>query len=315
MPSAKIFVTGANGQLGRELRALEADFRQAAVAQSPTVAPPEFFFYDRATFPIEDPDASRAFLAREKPQWLINCAAYTAVDKAESEKESAFEINGDAPGYLAAACKRYSTRLIHISTDYVFDGTSSTPLTEADATNPINAYGASKLEGERQAVQQYPDGTLIIRTSWVYSEFGSNFVKTMIRLMKERPAINVVNDQVGSPTYAADLAAVILQIVQSTTDASGSIANSETRPFTPGVFHYSNDGSVSWYDFAVAIRDAIGSSCTVNPIQTAQYPTPAKRPRYSLLDKTRIRETYHVTVPEWRPSLFACLRQLRSLRG
>ena len=287
MRSTKIFVTGASGQLGRELRVLAADSPQDF----------EFFFFDRATLPIEDPDASQAFLAREKPQWLINCAAYTAVDKAESEKETAWLINGDAVGFLAGACRKNNTRLIHISTDYVFDGSSATPLKETDPTNPSNTYGASKLEGERQALQQYPDGTLIIRTSWVYSEFGNNFVKTMIRVMKERPAINVVNDQIGSPTYAADLAAAILHII-------GYSA------FTPGIFNYSNEGKISWYEFALAIRDAIGSPCIVNPIPTAQYPTPAKRPRYSLLDKTRIRDTYQLPIPEWHSSLITCLRKL-----
>lgn len=294
MHSAKIFVTGANGQLGRELRMLAEDSPQPGLGGSA----PDFFFFDRATLPVEDPDASRAFLAREKPQWLVNCAAYTAVDKAETERETAFEINGDAPGYLAAACRTTNTRLIHISTDYVFDGESATPLKETDPTAPINAYGASKLEGERQALRNNPEGTLIIRTSWVYSEFGNNFVKTMIRLMKERPAINVVNDQIGSPTYAADLAAAILHITGHPV-------------FTPGLFNYSNEGRISWYDFALAIRDAIGSSCIVNAIPTAQYPTPARRPRYSLLDKTRIRQTYAVPIPDWQPSLLTCLRRLR----
>lgn len=286
MSSVKIFVTGANGQLGRELQSLAENAPGC-----------DFFFFTRATFPIEDPDSAKAFLSRERPQWLINCAAYTAVDKAESEKETAFEINGDAPGYLAAACRTTNTRLIHISTDYVFDGQSSTPLTETDPTSPINTYGASKLEGERRALQEYPGGTLIIRTSWVYSGFGNNFVKTMIRLMKERPGIHVVNDQIGSPTFAGDLAGAIMQIVQAPS-------------FIPGIFHYSNEGTISWFDFAVAIRDAIGSKCTVSAIPTVQYPTPAKRPHYSLLDKKRIREAYGVPIPEWHPSLLTCLRQL-----
>jgi dTDP-4-dehydrorhamnose reductase len=289
-PKEKIFVTGANGQVGRELRAIEGY---------------NFFFFDRATLPIEDADASQTFLAREKPRWLINCAAYTAVDKAESEKETAFEINADAVGYLAAACRKNNTRLIHISTDYVFDGSSATPLKETDPTNPINTYGASKLDGERQALQQYPDGTLIIRTSWVYSEFGNNFVRTMIRLMKERPAINVVNDQIGSPTYAADLAATILHIIDYSTAPSG-----HSPTFTPGLFHYSNEGRISWYEFALAIREATGSPCSVNPIPTSQFPTPAKRPHYSLLDKTRIRDAYELSIPEWHPSLLTCLGKL-----
>ncbi|HTR31562.1 MAG TPA: dTDP-4-dehydrorhamnose reductase [Puia sp.] len=286
MHAAKIFVTGSNGQLGRELRVLAPDYPRY-----------DFFFFDRATLPIEDPDAAHAFLTREKPQWLINCAAYTAVDKAESEKETAFEINGDAPGYLAAACHKTGAHLIHVSTDYVFDGTSATPLKETDPTCPINAYGASKLEGERQAFLNHPEGTIVIRTSWVYSEFGNNFVKTMIRLMKERSAINVVDDQIGSPTYAADLASTILHII-------------DFPAFAPGLFHYSNEGRISWFDFAIAIRDAIGSSCTVNPIPTTQYPTPARRPNFSLLDKTRIRETYNLTIPDWHPRLLACLRRL-----
>ncbi|HUB59456.1 MAG TPA: dTDP-4-dehydrorhamnose reductase [Puia sp.] len=296
MRPTKIFVTGANGQLGRELQVLAGDSPEN-----------DFFFFDRATLPIEDPDASLTFLAREKPQWLINCAAYTAVDKAETEKETAFLINGDAPGYLAAACRKTGTRLIHLSTDYVFDGNSAIPLKETDPTGPINAYGASKLQGEQQALHDNPDGTLIIRTAWVYSEFGNNFVKTMIRLMKERSSINVVNDQIGSPTYAADLAAAILHIIGRTISAPGQPPHAT---FTPGLYHYSNEGQISWYDFALAIRDAIRSTCTVNPIPTAQYPTPARRPRYSLLDKTRIRGTYGLSIPEWHPSLLACLQRL-----
>ncbi len=219
MRSPKIFVTGANGQLGRELRALAADLSQY-----------DFFFFDRATMPVEDPEAIETFLAREKPQWLINCAAYTAVDKAESEKETAFLVNGDAVGWLAAACRGHNTRLIHISTDYVFNGSSATPLKETDPTDPINTYGASKLEGERQALQQYPDGTVILRTSWVYSEFGNNFVKTMIRLMKERPSINVVNDQIGTPTYAADLAAAIMRIISNHTHHSPKAGSTTHTP-------------------------------------------------------------------------------------
>lgn len=296
MQSAKIFVTGANGQLGRELRVLAEDSPQF-----------DFFFFDRSNLPIEDPDAINAFLTRERPAWLINCAAYTAVDKAESEKETAFEINADAVGYLANACRRHHTRLIHISTDYVFDGSSAIPLKEADPTGPINTYGASKLEGERQALRDNPEGTLIIRTSWVYSEFGNNFVKTMIRLMKERPVLNVVNDQIGAPTYAADLAAAILHIIGRTTATPGQ---APAGAFTPGIFHYSNEGKISWYDFATTIRDAIGSACTVNPIPTSQYPTPAKRPHYSLLDKTHIQNTYGVSIPDWQPSLLTCLRRL-----
>ena len=287
MANKKILVTGANGQLGRELQVLATSF--------PAL---DFFFFDRATLSIADPDAINTFFARERPAYCINCAAYTAVDKAESEKESAFLINGDAVGYLATACRDNDARLSHISTDYVFDGLSETPLKEGDPTGPINTYGASKLDGEHQALRHYPEGTLIIRTAWVYSEFGNNFVRTMIRLMKERPSINVVSDQVGSPTYAADLAAAILHII--------------TSPFfIPGIYNYSNEGRISWYEFALAIRDLIGSTCEVHPIPTAQYPTPAKRPRFSLLDKSLISATYHLTIPEWRYSLVTCIEKLR----
>ena len=286
MEKKKILVTGANGQLGRELQAIAPAFPQF-----------DFLFYDRAALSIADPDAINTFFARERPAYCINCAAYTAVDKAESEKESAYLINGDAVGYLAAACHNTGARLIHISTDYVFDGLSETPLREDDPTGPINTYGASKLEGERQALQHHPEGTLIIRTSWVYSEFGINFVRTMIRLMKERPSINVVSDQVGSPTYAADLAAAILHIINASS-------------FIPGLYHYSNEGRISWYEFALAIREDIGSTCEVHPIPTTQFPTPAKRPRFSLLDKSLIRLTYHLTIPEWRPSLVTCIAKM-----
>jgi len=282
----KIIVTGAGGQLGRELQVLAGKFPAF-----------EFIFVTRHELPIDDASRVSAFFRETKPAFCINCAAYTAVDKAESEKEAAFRINGDAPGYLAAACRDTGARLIHISTDYVFDGSSAIPLKEDDPTAPINVYGASKLEGEKQALGTYPDGTLVIRTSWVYSEFGNNFVKTMIRLMTERPAINVVNDQIGSPTYAADLAAAILHLI--------------TAPhFVPGIFNYSNEGQISWYDFAVAIRGLIHSTCTVGPIASANYPTPARRPHYSLLNKERIKKTYDLSIPEWYTSLTTCIAHL-----
>jgi len=286
MDKQTIIVTGANGQLGRELQALAGNHPAY-----------DFVFADRGQLSIEDPQQVAAFFKTHRPRWCINCAAYTAVDKAETDKEAAFRSNGEAPGYLAAACRRHNAKLIHVSTDYVFDGTSATPLKETDPTAPINTYGASKLEGEHKALEQHPDGTVIIRTAWVYSEFGNNFVKTMIRLMKERPAISVVDDQIGSPTYAADLAAAILSIIKS-------------PRFVPGIYHYSNEGRISWYEFALAIRSHIGSSCVVNPIPSTQFPTPAKRPHYSLLDKALIRETYQVTIPAWETSLDTCIKRL-----
>lgn len=284
----KILVTGANGQLGHELQAL--------AGQYPAFG---FVFADRAMLPIDEQTAIDDLFTAHQPDWCINCAAYTAVDRAETDKENAFRINGDAPGLLANACRETGARLIHVSTDYVFPGNSPTPLKENDTTGPINVYGASKLEGERRAIEHYPDGVLIIRTAWVYSEYGNNFVKTMIRLMKERPSINVVADQIGSPTYAADLAAAILHIV-------------DAPRFVPGIYHYSDEGRISWYDFAVAIRDRIESTCIVNPIPTSAYPTPAARPAFSLLDKTLIRHTYGLSIPEWQASLDICLFRLLS---
>lgn len=286
MQKKKIIVTGAGGQLGRELQALVDSFPAF-----------DFIFADRSQLPVDNAALVLAFFQQHAPAFCINCAAYTAVDKAESEKEAAFRINGDAPGYLADACRHTGARLIHISTDYVFDGNSAVPLKEDDNTAPVNTYGAAKLEGEKKALQAYPDGTVVIRTSWVYSEFGNNFVKTMIRLMTERPAINVVDDQIGSPTYAADLAGAILHII--------------TAPrWVPGIYNYSNEGEISWYDFALAIHQLIGSSCTVSPIASVNYPTPARRPHYSLLDKSLIRETYGIIIPDWKESLAKCIARL-----
>jgi dTDP-4-dehydrorhamnose reductase len=285
---AKILVTGAGGQLGRELRELARVLPQH-----------EFVFTDRSRLPIEDEVQVQTFFAAATPDWCINCAAYTAVDKAESERATAFRINGDAVGWIASACRSIQARLIHLSTDYVFDGSSPTPITEKDPTGPISVYGASKLAGEQRALEEYADGTLIIRTSWVYSEFGNNFVKTMIRLMGERPSINVVDDQIGSPTYAADLAKAILHIING-------------DKFIPGIYNYSNVGRISWYQFALVIRHLIGSSCTINPIPTAEYPTPARRPHFSLLDKSLIRDTYGVDIPDWDRSLSTCIARIRS---
>jgi len=299
----KILVTGANGQLGRELQEAAKPLLHTSsvpfITHSSSFPSFEFIFADKDQLPLGDPDRIFSFLNDNQPDYCINCAAYTAVDKAETEKDLAFRINGEAVGALAAACHATGARLLHISTDYVFDGDSATPLKEEDPTGPVNIYGASKLRGEQLAMEQHPHGTVIIRTSWVYSEFGNNFVKTMIRLMKEKPSINVIDDQIGSPTYAADLAAALLHI------AAG-------QNFTPGIYHYSNEGRISWYEFALAIKELTGSPCPVNPIPTAQYPTPAKRPHYSLLDKSLIRNTYGIIIPDWRQSLTTCIARLFS---
>lgn len=285
MEKKTILVTGAGGQLGSEIGVLSKQYPQF-----------DFVFVDKDEMPLDEPEKIGPFIAQVGPAWCISCGAYTAVDKAETEKELAYTINGDAAGAIAAACKAVGARLIHISTDYVFDGNSAVPLKEDDPTGPINVYGDSKLKGEQLALRNNPE-TVIIRTAWVYSEFGNNFVKTMIRLMKEKPSLTVIDDQVGSPTYAADLAGVILHIVTAS-------------HFVPGVYHYSNEGRISWYEFALAIKEIIGSSCPVQPIPTSQYPTPARRPHYSLLDKSRIKATYGVVVPDWRKSLATCIARL-----
>jgi dTDP-4-dehydrorhamnose reductase len=284
--TTKIIVTGANGQLGKELSRISTG--------NPLF---EIIFLSREDLSIRDVEKIVALFEKIRPAFCINCAAYTAVDKAESEKELAFLVNGQAVGALAAACHKTGARLIHISTDYVFDGHSAEPLREDHPTSPVNVYGASKLLGEQLARERHPAGTVIIRTSWVYSEFGNNFVKTMIRLMREKTAISVINDQIGSPTYAADLAGAILQI------AGGG-------RFVPGTYHYSNEGQISWYEFALAIKELTSSACTVHSIPTSEYPTPAKRPHYSLLDKNLIRNTYDIKTPAWRESLVLCISRL-----
>ena len=281
----KILVTGSNGQLGSDLRDLAASYPQY-----------DFIFTDVAELSIVDKKAVEEFFARERPGYLINCAAYTAVDKAESEKQLSDEINGIAVGILASACQTFGTRLIHISTDYVFDGNASYPLKETDKVNPVNAYGASKLLGEQLAIEHNPKA-IIIRTSWVYSFYGKNFVKTMIRLMSEKDSIGVVSDQVGSPTYAADLAGAIMQIISS-------------GKWEPGIYNYSNKGVISWFEFANEIKEQIGSNCLVNPLATEQFPTPAKRPKYSVLDKEKIQNTFSVKLKDWKESLRICINKL-----
>lgn len=274
----KILVTGSNGQLGSELRLLSGNYPQY-----------EWFFADRNQISLDNLSVLEKQLEQIHPNVIINCGAYTAVDKAESEKELADTINHLAVGVLANWSLKNKAKLIHISTDYVFDGTSSLPLKEDAATNPINIYGATKLEGEKLCQQENPNA-IILRTSWVYSSFGNNFVKTMSRLMQERDSLNVVNDQIGSPTYAADLAQAVIEI----------IIHSEWHP---GIFNFSNEGEISWYEFALAIQEIGGYDCNVGGIPSSSYPTPAKRPFYSLLDKTKIKKIYQVDVPDYKDSL------------
>lgn len=281
-----ILVTGANGQLGKEIRQLEEAYTGF-----------NFVFLSREDLPIHHFELTRSTFEAYQPAFCINCAAYTAVDKAETEKDLAYQVNAEAVGVLAAVCKERGCGFIHVSTDYVFDGNGTQPYKTTDATNPQSVYGETKLEGERQALQLNPQ-SIIIRTSWVYSEFGKNFVKTMMRLMGEKTEIGVVNDQVGSPTYAADLANAILQII-----ASGK--------WQAGIYHFSNQGIISWFDLAVAIRDIIGSSCKVNPIPTAAYPTPARRPGYSAMDTSLIAQNYGIEAQPWKQRLQACIDRLQ----
>lgn len=281
----RILVTGANGQLGQEIQRLSAAFPDY-----------EFLFFSRETLSIANEAQVREAFSKTQPGFLINCAAYTAVDRAETEQDAARSINATATGLLATVCKEYGTRFIHISTDYVFDGNATKPYKVNSPVDPQGVYGATKLEGEQLAMKANPD-SIIIRTSWVYSEFGKNFVKTMMRLMKDKESLNVVSDQSGSPTYAFDLAEAILQIISH-------------DQWKGGIYHYSNTGIITWYDFAVAIRDLIHSACIVNPIPTSGYPTPAKRPAYSAMDTSLIADTFDVKLKPWKERLSACIDRL-----
>lgn len=287
MSSNKILVTGSKGQLGSEIRDLAFLFPQFS-----------FVFFDKEDFSLDDIDKAGHIFHQHQPAYCINCAAYTAVDRAEYEKEQANAINGYAVGNLASLCRQYHTRFIHISTDYVFNGRQTKPWKETDDADPVNIYGASKLLGEELALKNNPE-TIIIRTSWVYSPYGQNFVKTIIRLMNEKESIGIINDQTGSPTYAADLAEAIMKIISS-------------GKWEPGIYHYSNEGIITWFDFAGEIKKLIHSNCVINPLSTDQYPTPAKRPRYSVLDKTKIRHTFSVTVKDWKESLKVCIDKVKA---
>ncbi|KYP14288.1 dTDP-4-dehydrorhamnose reductase [Flavihumibacter sp. CACIAM 22H1] len=289
----KILVTGSAGQLGSELQELAPLYTNRFT----------FLFTDRAVFPLDDAAKMQAFFAIHQPDYCINCAAYTAVDKAEADPETALQINGWAVGVLAALCQEYGTRLIHISTDYVFDGTSAVALEEDALVNPVNEYGRSKLKGEELALKECAS-SIIIRTSWVYSSYGNNFVKTMMRLMQQRTEINVVNDQIGAPTYAADLASAIVQIIDQ-------LETGKNSSHQAGIYHYCNEGRISWYDFALAIRDKIGSTCAVLPIPSSSYPTPAKRPAFSLMATDKIQRAFKVPIFPWKESLDSCLLKLQ----
>lgn len=274
-----ILITGSNGQLGSEIRVLSENSEH------------RFFFTDVAELDITDRDAIDGYIVDNKIDTIVNCAAYTNVDKAEDDVELADKINHLAVKNLAEASKKYAVELVHISTDYVFDGTKNFPYLETDPTAPLGVYGKTKLDGE-SAVINSGCAYLIIRTSWLYSTFGNNFVKTMRRLTTEKESLKVVFDQVGTPTYAGDLAHAILKIIES-----GKLSDNS------GIYHFSNEGVCSWYDFAIEIRDLFGNECDVQPCHSDEFPSKVTRPKFSVLDKTKIKKTFGLKIPHWKYSL------------
>ena len=283
-----ILITGCNGQLGNEMQLLEKENPQH-----------QYFNTDVAQLDITNPEAIEEFVNNNAIDIIVNCAAFTAVDKAESSQELCHLLNAKAPEYLAAAVAKRGGYLVQVSTDYVFDGTNHTPYTEDEATCPNSVYGSTKLEGEKLAMAACAN-TMIIRTAWLYSTFGNNFVKTMIRLGQEKPELGVIFDQIGTPTYAGDLAAAIMAAIN--------------HGIVPGIYHFSNEGVISWYDFTKAIHRIAGiTSCHVKPLHTTEYPTPAARPHYSVLDKTKIKQTYGIEIPYWEESLEKCVAKLLAL--
>ena len=280
-----ILITGCNGQLGNEMQLLEVMNPQHT-----------YFNTDVAELDITNRDAVCQFVEQNQIDGIVNCAAYTAVDKAEDNQQLCDLLNHVAPGYLAEAVEQRGGWLIQVSTDYVFDGTNHTPYVETDAVCPNSVYGRTKLAGE-QAAQKACQRTMIIRTAWLYSTFGNNFVKTMIRLGKEKPELGVIFDQIGTPTYARDLAVAIMTAIN--------------QGVKPGVYHFSDEGVISWYDFTKAIHRIAGiTTCHVRPLHTSEYPTPAARPHYSVLDKTKIKQTYGIEIPYWEESLKECIERL-----
>ncbi|XOB61346.1 dTDP-4-dehydrorhamnose reductase [Campylobacterota bacterium DY0563] len=281
-----ILVTGSNGQLGSEIKALSKDYSY------------NFFFASKDKLDISNKDELAQLIEKNDFNVIINCAAYTAVDKAEEDYDNANRINNNAVRNLAQISKEKDIKLIHISTDYVFDGENFKPYVEDDKTNPKGVYGETKLAGEKTMLEVNPLNSIIIRTSWVYSYFGNNFVKTMLRLGEQKDSLGVIFDQVGTPTYAKDLAKAILDIVPT-------IKNDKVE-----IYNYSNEGVLSWYDFAKEIMKMAKLNCKINPLETKDYPTPAKRPHYSLLNKAKIKKDFKINIPYWKDSLDDCLRRL-----
>jgi dTDP-4-dehydrorhamnose reductase len=285
-----ILVTGSNGQLGLSIKNQTGSFPAF-----------HFIYTDVDELDITSMESLKIFFQKNKIDALINCAGYTAVDKAETEKEKAFLINSQGVKNLASLSNEFGYFLVHISTDYIFDGAKTSPYTETDIPNPLSIYGLSKFEGENEIIRRAKNA-VILRTSWLYSEYGNNFVKTIQRLAKERPELKVVSDQVGTPTYACDLAEVILQIITNKTDAPGV-----------RIYHYSNQGIASWFDFAKAIVELDRYDCKVKSIATEEYPLPAKRPSYSVLSKDKIKTDFQLIIPDWKDSLKKCLGNMKKV--
>lgn len=280
-----VLVTGANGQLGQSLRFVAPNYPEL-----------EFVFCASSDLDISNPDNCEAVFARIKPNFCVNAAAYTAVDKAESEGARAYLINVIGAQNIAEACKKHTTILLHVSTDFVFDGSKKSPYTEEDIPNPTGVYGQTKLDGEK-SIQSVFDHYYIIRTSWVYSQFGNNFMKTMLRLASERDSLSVVNDQIGTPTNAVDLAEALVRIITSGFQLPAS---------SFGTYNFSNEGQCSWYDFAKKIFEINGISINLQPIPTSSFPTPAKRPQYSVLDKAKIKKVFGLEISNWEQALEKC---------
>jgi dTDP-4-dehydrorhamnose reductase len=285
-----VLVTGSSGQVGNEIKAISSDYSY------------NFFFTDRNNIDITSKDSIKEFCKTNNINVIINCAAYTAVDKAQSDEINADLINRKAVKKLALVSQELNIKLIHISTDYVFDGKNFKPYCEEFQTNPQSIYGKTKLDGENEMRDINPKNSIIIRTSWIYSYYGNNFVKTMLRLGKEKEELGVIFDQIGTPTYAKDLAKIILDIVPQ-------IDNQKVE-----IYNYSNEGVLSWYDFAKEIMKMAKLNCKINPIETYQYPTPAKRPHFSLLNKNKIKSTFNIEIPYWKDGLDDCLRRLGERR-
>jgi dTDP-4-dehydrorhamnose reductase len=283
----KILITGGDGQLGNAIQSASKSFNNLHLT-----------FTDVADFDITNAKSIDKYLTENKFDYLVNCAAYTAVDKAEEDKDLAYLINAQGPENLAKACAKFECGFIHISTDYVFDGTSHIPYTESMETIPPSVYGQSKLAGEK-AIVEHSNSAIIIRTSWLYSEFGNNFLKTMLKYGTERDELRVIFDQIGTPTYAGDLALSILKIIE----ADKPLSQTE-------IYHFSNEGVISWYDFAKEIMDFAEINCAIVPIESHEYPLPAPRPNYSVLNKAKIKTAFDLTIPYWKDSLKLCLERL-----